>query len=59
MKQYGELCINMKHMKKWIVTECNVKYYNHIMLNNGVIVTLDKQPYIELLTDFNIFFTAK
>lgn len=46
-------------MKKWKVTECNVKQYNHIMFNNGVVFTLDKRPYIESLLEFNIFFTCK
>ena len=50
--------VNMKQMNKWGVTQDNVRFYDHIMKNKGVIVTLDPRPYIDLLTDFGIFFTA-
>ncbi len=52
------LTVNMKQMSKWIVTQDNVKFYDSIMKNNGSVVTLDTRPYVELLTDFGIFFTA-
>ena len=45
-------------MAKWDVTQDNVRFYDHIMKNNGSVMTLDSRSYIELLTDFGIFFTA-
>ena len=52
------LTVNMKQISKWIVTQDNVKFYDNIMKSNGTVVTLDTRPYIELLTDFGIFFTT-
>jgi enoyl-[acyl-carrier-protein] reductase (NADH) len=51
--------VNMKQMKNWKVTSDNVKFYDSIMKTKGSVVTLDKRPYVELLCEFNIMFTAK
>lgn len=40
----------------WDVTEDNVRYYNHIVENDGSVQTLDYRPYAELLTEFSIPF---
>ena len=52
------LWVNMVQMNRWKVTSDNVRFYDAIMCNHGTVLTLDSRPYVELLTDFSIFFTA-
>lgn len=51
--------VEMSQMHKWSVNSDNVSYYDAIMKSGGQVLTLDKRPYIDLLCEFNIFFTAK
>ena len=48
----------MKHMHRWSVDMDNVKFYDAIMKNKGCFHTLDSRTYIELLNEFNIFYTV-
>lgn len=52
------ISVNMKQMDRWVVDQSNVKFFDHIMKNKGKVSTLDTRPYVEYLTEFNIFFTA-
>ena len=52
------LPVNMKDMKKFNVYSDNIRIFDQIHKNNGHIETLDVRPYVEILTDFNIFFTV-
>lgn len=52
------LSVNMTQMKRWNVTSDNVRYFESIMANDGKFFTLDARPYVDLLCDFNIFYTA-
>jgi hypothetical protein len=51
------IIVNMKQINRWKVTEDNVKWYDHIVRSNGKILTLDEKSYIDLLCEFNIFYT--
>jgi hypothetical protein len=51
------LRVHMPDMHKWVVYEDNVRFYDHIMKNNGVVNSLDYRGYVQLLTDFGINFT--
>ena len=53
------LSVNMKQMNKWNVTQDNVRFYDSIMRNKGKVVSLDYRAYMELLNEFNIFYTMK
>jgi hypothetical protein len=53
----GTISVNMSQMNRWKVYSDNVRYYDSIMSTNGKVVTLDTKPYVDLLTDFNIFYT--
>ena len=54
----GTINVNMKDMKKFNVYSDNIRIFDQIHKNNGHIETLDVRPYVEILTDFNIFFTV-
>lgn len=47
----------MKQMKKFKVTSDTVKYYDSILKTKGRVLSLDYRPYIELLSEFGIFYT--
>lgn len=49
--------VNMKQMKKWNVTEDNVKWFDSIMKTKGSVITLNPQQYVDLLCEFGIMFT--
>lgn len=51
------LSVNMRHMDRWRVTSDNVRFYDCIMRNKGTFLTLDYRPYVDLLCQFNIFYT--
>ena len=51
------LMVNMKQMRKWEVTADNVKFYDSIMKTKGRVIALDFRPYMELLSEFGIFYT--
>lgn len=53
------ISVNMKQMGKWNVTQDNVRQFDAIVRNGGIVVTLDARPYIEWLCEFGIFFTCK
>lgn len=53
----GTLSINMKQMAKFKVCADNVHLHENIMRNRGGFYTLDARPYVEELTEQNIFFT--
>lgn len=58
MKHAGDLKINMQQFRKrWKICSDNVKYAEAIQLAKGDLFVLDSRPYIELLADFNVFFT--
>lgn len=50
--------VNMNQMNRWVVDQDNVKFFDNIMKSKGKVMTLDSRPYINFLTEFNIFFTA-
>jgi len=58
MRNYGSIKVNMSDMRKWKVTLDNVRFFDHIEINNGDFFALDTRPYVELLTDFGINFTT-
>ena len=50
---------NFKQFQEnWYTYEDNVKYFEALSEGRGEVNTLDARPYIQWLTDFNIFFTA-
>ena len=53
------LKVEMSQMHKWVVNSDNIKYFDSIHKTNGNVLTLDKRPYIDLLCEFNIFFTGE
>ena len=53
----GKINVEMSQMGKWSVDSDNVRFYDAIMKSGGNVVTLDKRSYIDLLCEFNIFFT--
>ena len=55
---YGEIHVNMKQMKKFNVDSNNVRVFDTIKKNKGVVFAIDVRPYVEALTEFGIFFTV-
>lgn len=55
----GTLSINMAKMDRWQVNSDNVRLFDSIHVAGGKFFTLDAQPYINLLCEFNIFYTFK
>ena len=53
------LSVNMKQMDKWNVTQDNVRFYDAIMRNKGKVYSLDYRTYMDLLNEFNIFYTVR
>lgn len=53
----GSISVNMQQMDRWKVDSENVAYYDNIMVNQGSFYTLDVRPYVELLLEYNIFYT--
>lgn len=50
-----EIIVNMVQFKQnWKDYQDNIKYAEAIRNNNGHILTLNPQPYIDWLNDFNI-----
>ncbi len=49
--------VNMSQMNRWNVDSDNIKFYDNIMKNKGLIVTLDGSAYVEFLNEFAIFYT--
>lgn len=58
MTNHGTVRVNMAQMSRWPVYQDNVRFFDAIMRNNGVVSCLDVRPYVELLTEYNIFFTS-
>ena len=52
-----QININMKQMYKWKVYQDNVTWFENIIIRKGKIITINAQPYIEWLNEFNIFYT--
>jgi hypothetical protein len=44
--------------RRWRVDSSNVRYFDALVRGQGEVFTLDVRPYVALLTDFGIFFTA-
>lgn len=53
----GTIRVNMSQMNRWTVDGDNIKYFDSIMSTKGNVVTLDTRPYVDLLNEFNIFYT--
>jgi hypothetical protein len=53
----GTIRVNISQMDRWKVCADNVQYYNSIMIAGGTFLTLDAKPYVDLLNEFNIFYT--
>ena len=51
------LKVNMKQMSKISVDQDNVRFYDNIMKNKGSVISLDYQPYEDMLNEFGVFYT--
>ena len=57
MSNIGTLSVNMAQMDRFQVCADTVVCYENIIANGGKFFTLDARRYVDLLCEFNIFYT--
>lgn len=54
-----KIIVNMAQMNKWVVNQDNVRWFNSIQRNNGIVISLSLTPYIDWLRKFGISYSIE